>query len=105
MILSGKLEYPWKEYWYQFKDWHGNPVYVPATVSFTMFFSIFTMIKAVIYFNIPQTDITVNSFHHILDLAEHLSYLMSNCSFFLSDSRIYIFRKRETLYGKMYGNF
>ena len=65
MILSGKLEYPWKENWYNFKDWYGNPIYVPATVSFTMFFSILSMIKAVVYFNIAKTHITVNSFPHI----------------------------------------
>ena len=74
MILSGKLEYPWKENWYNFKDWYGNPIYVPATVAFTMFFSILSMIKAVIYFNISKTHITVNSFHYILKLAKSLDF-------------------------------
>ena len=73
MILSGKLEYPLTENWWNFKDWYGNPIYFPATVTFTMFFSILSMIKAVIYFNITKTHITVRSFHYIKNIVKHLS--------------------------------
>lgn len=60
LILTGRLDYPWHPNWYQFTDWYGNNIYVPATCCFTLFFSVLSMIKAVIYFNIARVHITVS---------------------------------------------
>ena len=60
LILTGKLDYPWKSNWYQFTDWYGNDIYVPTTSCFSLIFSVLAMMKAIIYFNIAIVHMGVS---------------------------------------------
>ena len=78
LILTGKIDYPWAPNWYQFKDWNGNTIYVPATACFSLIFSILAMIKAVIHFNITGVHVGVGTTIKYLTTKSLLIYTIPN---------------------------
>ena len=78
LILTGKIDYPWAPNWYQFKDWNGNTIYVPATACFSLIFSILAMIKAVIHFNITGVHVGVSTTIKYLTTKSLLIYTIPN---------------------------
>ena len=76
LILTGKIDVPWAPNWYQFKDWNGNPIYIPTTACFSLCFSVLAMIKAVVYFNIARVHVSVSIRYNW-----HKSFTKTSCIF------------------------
>jgi hypothetical protein len=59
--LNGKIPKPWTDesLGLAIKDWHGNVIYLPTVSSISIAFSIMSMVKAAIEFNIIRVHIEV----------------------------------------------
>ena len=60
--MNGKIPKPWdlESGGLVLKDWHGNAVYLPTVSGISLLFSIMSMIKAAIEFNIIRVHIQVS---------------------------------------------
>jgi hypothetical protein len=61
LILNGKIPKPWSEDndGLKLTDWHGNVLYLPTVSGISIVFSIMSMVKAAIEFNIIRVHIEV----------------------------------------------
>ena len=60
--MNGKIPKPWNLEigGLVLTDWHGNEIHLPTVSGISMLFSIMSMIKAAIEFNIIRVHIQVN---------------------------------------------
>ena len=60
LVFRGLIPLPWEENsTLKIRDVYGNPIYIPTTTVFSLAFSLFSMIKAIIYFNIARIHVSV----------------------------------------------
>ena len=61
LVITGQIPLPWEENaTLKIKDLNGNLVYIPTTTVFSLAFSLFSMIKAIVYFNIARIHVGVS---------------------------------------------
>lgn len=60
LVITGLIPLPWEESaTVKIKDFYGNDIRFPTTTVFSLAFSLFSMIKAIIYFNIARIHVSV----------------------------------------------
>ena len=60
LILNGKIPVPWHDSGrLSLTDWYGNQVHLPTTAAISLVFSVMSMVKAAIEFNIIRVHIQV----------------------------------------------
>ena len=60
LVITGLIPVPWEENaTLKIKDLNGNLLYIPTTTVFSLTFSLFSMIKAIVYFNIARIHVGV----------------------------------------------
>lgn len=60
LILNGKIGKPWEMTGYlNHLDWQGNAIYFPTTALISLIFSVLSMVKAAVEFNIIGVHIRV----------------------------------------------
>ena len=61
LVITGQIPLPWEENaTLRIKDLYGNDIYIPTTTVFSLTFSLFSMIKAIVYFNIARIHVGVS---------------------------------------------
>ena len=61
LVITGIIPLPWEENaTLKIKDLNGNLLYIPTTTVFSLAFSLFSMIKAIVYFNIARIHVGVS---------------------------------------------
>ena len=59
--MTGLIPLPWEQNdSINIRDAYGNPVYIPTTTVFSLAFSLLSMIKAIVYFNIVRIHVGVS---------------------------------------------
>ncbi len=85
--MNGKMPLPWKHRGHlTLTDWWGNQIYLPTTAAVSLAFSVASIAKAIIYFNVIRVHIDEVSsgrqFLRSLGLVfEHLPFLATACLF------------------------
>ena len=60
LVLTGLIPLPWEESaTVKIRDFYGNDLKFPAATVFSLTFSLFSMIKAIIYLNIARIHVGV----------------------------------------------
>lgn len=87
LILNGKIARPWEQVGsLTVRDWHGNELHLPTTAAISLTFSLASIAKAIIDFNIIRVHIEdVSSARKVLQSVElilsHLPFLASAAFF------------------------
>ena len=77
--MTGLIPLPWEQSdSINIRDAYGNPVYIPTTTVFSLAFSLLSMIKAIVYFNIVRIHIGVSI---TLPRTAHSSNMVRNIMF------------------------
>ena len=62
LVITGTIPLPWEKNAYiHLTDLYGNDIYIPTTTVFSLAFSLFSMIKAIVYFNIARIHVGVSN--------------------------------------------
>ena len=65
LVITGTIPLPWEKNAYiHLTDLYGNDIYIPTTTVFSLAFSLFSMIKAIVYFNIARIHVGVSNIFH-----------------------------------------
>ena len=65
LVITGTIPLPWEKNAYiHLTDLYGNDIYIPTTTVFSLAFSLFSMIKAIVYFNIARIHVGVSNIVH-----------------------------------------
>ena len=61
LVITGQIPLPWEENaTLKLNDLYGNDLYIPTTTVFSIAFSLLSMIKAIVYFNIARIHVGVS---------------------------------------------
>ena len=61
LVTTGQIPLPWEQNdSINITDAYGNPVYIPTTTVFSLAFSLLSMTKAIVYFNIARIHVGVS---------------------------------------------
>ncbi len=96
LILNGKIPKPWEDVGQvTIRDYYGNPLTLPTTAMISLAFSIASMLKSVVEFNIIRVHIQdLVSGERILlfieKVCDHLPFLLSATVFRISAATIFV---------------
>ena len=82
LVITGTIPLPWEKNAYiHLTDLYGNDIYIPTTTVFSLAFSLFSMIKAIVYFNIARIHVGVSNIVHsrIFSIMKKKIYKLFSC--------------------------
>ena len=91
LVITGTIPLPWEKNAYiHLTDLYGNDIYIPTTTVFSLAFSLFSMIKAIVYFNIARIHVGVSNIFHsrIFSIMKILNLNLFHLSVWISPVKI-----------------
>ena len=86
-MMNGVIPRPWTDFGtYRFSDTEGNTFTLPTTSLISMIFSLLSMFKAIVEFNIVNVHVSdINGFYKIkwvfLSIMDHLTFFVATAMF------------------------